>query len=72
MDSPVLETQGAKRKRSPVDDPVARGGPAPAVGGVNYLMKSKPEKLKLIDCDAESFSDILNMIDDYEGISIHP
>lgn len=68
MESPVVETQGAKRKRTPVDDPVGRAAPGHMVGGVNYLMKSKPEKLKLIEGGSESFADILGMIDDYEGM----
>jgi hypothetical protein len=72
MESPVVESQGAKRKRTPVDDPVSRPNPASgggAGGMINYLVKSKSEKLKLIEGDTESFSDILGLIDDYEGTS---
>ena len=43
-------------------------GPA-AVTRINYLMKARSERLRLIEGDSETFSDVLGMIDDYEGRS---
>jgi hypothetical protein len=74
MESHSLEQQaGAKRKRSPVVDEAARQLPPPPaihpnnVTQINYMMKVKNEKLRLIEGDAETFGDVLGMIDDYEG-----
>jgi len=62
---------GAKRKRTPIADStlppltvVANGSAHPQI---NYLAKVRPERLKIIEGDAETFSDVLAMIDDYEG-----
>jgi hypothetical protein len=77
LESPqVQENPGLKRKRSPINDEssAVRQGPPPPHGGmvtqINYLVKARPEKLKLIEGDAETFGDILEMIDSYEGLSI--
>jgi len=76
MDSPNPD-HTLKRKRSPVPPPPlddARGGgvgvgqmPQP-VTQINYLMRAKGEKLKLVDGDADTFKDVLEIIDDYEGV----
>jgi len=66
---------GLKRKRSPVPGAVAEEGrplgAAPkGVGNVtqiNYLVRAKAERLRLIEGDGETFGDVLGMIDDYEG-----
>lgn len=43
-------------------------GPGPAsVTQINYLIKARSEKLRLIEGDSETFADMLGMIDDYEG-----
>jgi len=34
---------------------------------INYLVKARNDKMKLIEGDSETFSDVLNLIDDYEG-----
>jgi hypothetical protein len=34
---------------------------------INYLMKTKNDKLKLIEGDSETFANVLSMIDEYEG-----
>ena len=68
MESPNPETS-AKRKRTPIDE-AARipHPPMPAnVTQINYLMKSRGERLRLIEGDSETFADVLGMIDDYEG-----
>ena len=68
MDSPNPET-GVKRKRTPIDE-AARipHPPVPAnVTQINYLTKASGERLRLIEGDAETFADVLGMIDDYEG-----
>jgi hypothetical protein len=74
----VLPDQPLKRKRSPGPLPEegrpAHLGPgtpimAPAnVTQINYLVKARSERLKLIEGDAETFGDVLGMIDDYEGM----
>jgi hypothetical protein len=38
---------------------------------VNYLSKSLPVKLKLIHGDGDTFSDVLGLINEYEGKSAH-
>ena len=81
MESPNLEQQaGLKRKRSPVPGSVGEDGrPVPGaaaaapkgVGNVtqiNYLVRAKTERLRLIEGDGETFGDVLGMIDDYEGM----
>jgi hypothetical protein len=74
MESPNPESsRGAKRKGSPnLDDANSRPAPGPAihpgnVTQINYLMKAKSEKLRLVEGDAETFGHVLGMIDDYEG-----
>jgi len=74
MESPNPESsRGAKRKGSPsLDDANPRPATGPTihpgnVTQINYLMKAKSEKLRLIEGDAETFGDVLGMIDDYEG-----
>lgn len=63
----------AKRKRTPITDSAP---PPPSlhpttnnVTQINYLAKARGEKLRLIEGDAETFGDVLGMIDDYEGLS---
>jgi hypothetical protein len=78
MESPVFESQGVKRKRTPQDDGArptpphvtATAGGGPSGNSINYLIKLKPDKLRLIEVDSDSFSGILGIIDDYEGTSI--
>lgn len=60
-----------KRKRTPINDSAP---PPPSlhpttnnVTQINYLAKARSEKLRLIEGDAETFGDVLGMIDDYEG-----
>jgi len=66
-----FSASGQKRKRTPIDEGrQSAPPPAPHSGGVtqiNYLMRAKAERLKLIEGDSETFSDVLGMIDDYEG-----
>ena len=81
MESPNSDqTAGLKRKRSPVLGDSAEGGRAAAAAGappkgignvpqINYLVKAKAERLRLIEGDSETFGDVLGMIDDYEGMS---
>ena len=38
-----------------------------AVTQINYLMKARSDRLRLIEGDSETFSDMLGMIDEYEG-----
>jgi hypothetical protein len=67
----ALPDQTLKRKRSPEAHP----GPGTAsmtpanVTQINYLVKARSERLRLIEGDAETFGDVLGMIDDYEGKS---
>ncbi|CAG8954279.1 hypothetical protein HYFRA_00005900 [Hymenoscyphus fraxineus] len=76
MDSPIVENAGLKRKRSPLsnDENSASGRPVPPgmstgnVTQINYLVKARAEKLGLIEGDAETFRDVLGMIDEYEGV----
>jgi hypothetical protein len=35
---------------------------------INYLVKARSERLRLIEGDAETFGDVLGMVDDYEGM----
>jgi len=80
MESPVFESQGVKRKRTPQDDGArptpphvtATGGGGQSGNSINYLIKLKPDKLRLIEVDSDSFSGILGIIDDYEGTEITP
>ena len=72
MESPIPDQQAPaalKRKRSPVPP-----GPGVEEAGrksgaqINYLMRAKGERLRLIEGDSETFGDVLGMIDDYEGV----
>lgn len=36
---------------------------------INYLVKARSEKTRLIEGDSETFNSILSLIDDYEGVS---
>lgn len=73
-------TAGGKRKLSPGAEESGRitAPPAPAAHAVtpvaptpiNYLAKAKSERLRLIEGDSETFSEVLAMIDDYEGMFI--
>jgi len=72
MDSPVPEVAGAKRKRTP-DDAGVRPPPLAvqrdsSAAKINYLTKGKGAPLKLIEGDSDTFLDVLNLIDDYEGM----
>lgn len=59
---------GIKRKHSPnVEEPRPS---APAITPINYLAAPKMERLRLIEGDSETFSDVLDMIDVYEGMSL--
>ena len=67
----------AKRKRTPIADSAPPPPPglhptsnASNVTQINYLVKVRGEKLRLIEGDAETFGDVLGMIDDYEGSSL--
>ena len=75
MDSPQApENTGLKRKRSPQNDEGRQPAPSGPQGGggmvtqINYLVKARKEKLGLIEGDADTFSDVLGMLDDYEGL----
>lgn len=73
MESPNSEQAGLKRKRSPVPGALEDGRAAPTihpgnVTQINYLMRAKAERLRLIEGDSETFGDVLGMIDDYEGM----
>jgi hypothetical protein len=80
MESPNPEISSRKRKRSPIDERAASRLPRPPVGHgigigngpanvthINYLMQARGERLRLIEGDPETFSDVLGMIDDYES-----
>ncbi|KAI0600722.1 hypothetical protein F4775DRAFT_582626 [Biscogniauxia sp. FL1348] len=43
---------------------IIQGNPVP----INYLSKAHPVKLKLIQGDGESFSEVLTLINEYEGV----
>lgn len=73
-----LSTSGAKRKRTPgpeegrqsVPPPIAGSAAAGHVSPINYLMRAKADRLRLIEGDSETFGDVLETIDDYEGMSV--
>jgi hypothetical protein len=74
MEPSAPESGGAKRKRSPIEEAVTRPAPPPPSTGhpasvtqINYLIRVKPGRLRLIEGDSEIFGDILGIIDDYEG-----
>lgn len=74
--SPVDDASAPRQIPHP---PMSHGmapGPGPGVGAgagsanvtqINYLMKARDERLKLIEGDPETFTDVLGMLDDYEG-----
>ncbi|KAI1005234.1 hypothetical protein K3495_g2984 [Podosphaera aphanis] len=72
MESHEFETVPTlKRKHSPVRCSVDENGCRIGAGNVtliNYMMKARSEKLRLIEGDNETFMDILGLIDDYEGV----
>lgn len=68
-----MENAALKRKRSPTNDEAGRPSGPPAIHAgnvtqINYLVKARAEKLGLIEGDAETFRDVLGMIDEYEGV----
>lgn len=68
MDSPNPHQENLKRKRSTDDvGPPRVGGGGHPVTQINYLVRARGERLRLIEGDAESFGEVLGMIDDYEG-----
>lgn len=73
MESPIHggeQSTGAKRKRTPIADsapPPSIHTTSTGVTQINYLVKARPEKLRIIEGDADTFADVLGMIDDYEG-----
>lgn len=72
MDSSTQDSGAPKRKRSPIEETAVRPPPLPAHPGgitqINYLVRAKPGKLRLIEGDSDMFGDILGTIDDYEGL----
>ncbi|KAL2074256.1 hypothetical protein VTL71DRAFT_8034 [Oculimacula yallundae] len=67
----AIGVSGQKRKRTPPIDEGGRQSAPPSAGNqaqINYLMRAKADRLKLIEGDSETFSDVLGMIDDYEGV----
>ncbi|KAJ8066719.1 hypothetical protein OCU04_004112 [Sclerotinia nivalis] len=76
----ATETQGEKRKRSPESSGSQGHGritQAPRLGEnaaptaaaqINYLVKARSDRLKLVEGDSETFGDVLGMLDEYEGV----
>ena len=72
--SPV---DGASAPRQIPHPPMGHGmGPGVGVGAgagpanvtqINYLIKARGGRLRLIEGDSETFADVLGIIDDYEG-----
>ena len=82
MECTIPKTGAEKRRGSPIDDtrpiphPPTSNGMRVEVGArsanttpINYLMKARNEKLRLIEGDWGIFADILKKIDDYEGLN---
>jgi hypothetical protein len=72
MEHSVPEAPGLKRKRTPNPAEESRK-PTAGMGQANltqisYLMRAKSERLRLIEGDNETFSEVLGMLDDYEGV----
>ena len=77
---PVTDAQGEKRKRSPESSGSQGHGrisQAPrlsenvvptAAAQINYLVKARSDRLKLVEGDSETFGDVLGMLDEYEGV----
>jgi hypothetical protein len=76
MDTSTADSGALKRKRSPLEETAARPPPLSAHPGgvtqINYLVRAKPGKLRLIEGDSDMFGDILGTIDDYEGSAKYP
>ena len=77
---PTTESQGEKRKRSPESSGsqghgritqvprLAESATPTAAAQINYLVKARSDKLKLVEGDSETFGDVLSMLDEYEGV----
>ncbi|ESZ90691.1 hypothetical protein SBOR_8917 [Sclerotinia borealis F-4128] len=77
---PITEPQGEKRKRSPESSGSQGHGriaQAPRLGEnatptaaaqINYLVKARNDRLKLVEGDSETFGDVLGTLDEYEGV----
>lgn len=77
---PSIESQGEKRKRSPESSGSQGHGritQAPRLGEnatptaaaqINYLVKARSDRLKLVEGDSETFGDVLGVLDEYEGM----
>ncbi|POS86095.1 hypothetical protein EPUL_004440 [Erysiphe pulchra] len=67
----IGSARSAKRNRSPmrylVDENAGRLGQG-NVTMINYMTKARSERLRLMEGDNETFSDVLGLIDDYEGV----
>lgn len=82
------EAQGEKRKRSPensgnhgpgripqaprLSERLSENATITAAAQINYLVRARSDRLKLIKGDSETFGDILSMIDEYEGMLMVP
>lgn len=72
MESHQTESsRSTKRKRSPVrylvDENAGHSGQG-NVTMINYMTKARSERLRLMEGDNETFSDVLGLIDDYESV----
>ncbi|RKF64072.1 putative transcription factor cys6 [Erysiphe neolycopersici] len=72
MESHEIESaRSTKRKRSPVRYPIEENAGRSGQGNVtmiNYMTKTRSERLRLMEGDNETFSDVLGLIDDYESV----
>ncbi|KAG9234506.1 hypothetical protein BJ875DRAFT_376302 [Amylocarpus encephaloides] len=75
----LTQVARSKRKRIPINDesssrrPMARPTLPPAavstsVPPINFCVKARTDKLDLVDADAETFSTVLGIIDEYDGV----
>ncbi|KAK3331124.1 putative C6 finger domain protein [Apodospora peruviana] len=55
---------GSHKDRIPQPPPPQSGN----ITSINYMSKTVPAKLQLIQSDSEAFSDVLSLIGDYEGV----
>ncbi|KAI1771667.1 hypothetical protein F4818DRAFT_199637 [Hypoxylon cercidicola] len=70
------ESDQHKRKRDISDDNGSQAPhadripqpPPPQSAPINYLSKAHPVKLKLIQGDSDTFSDVLTLVNEYEGV----
>lgn len=75
MESPKFDSSASsKRKRNSGDDDGRERSGAPLVhsgnvANINYLIRPRIDKMKLIEGDNDTFGDVLGMIDEYEGKS---